>query len=312
VSNEPSRAYITTKILQRRYGRLLKWKKPIVHNIRGPYHPDVFDGFAFDLALSIQVCRETLQDLTDGDFFERFDLRGEVSNEAHIMSERITLAELKAVFRQEPVWFAGGFGVEGREADVQHWARMQRWSLDEAVALSIGFEPCGDLLEGTAGMPVQSDVLAFYFKRRALIEDNFDWGSVAAPSRNSVPDLVRWFDKVELDMPEQLLAAADKYHSLGIGKKSKLGRAHGADDKPLDPRERSAMLKLIITMAVAGYRYDPKAERSTIPSEIESDMNLLGIGINLETVRKHLKSGSALLDDEVLEDIGASGRIKKD
>lgn len=250
--------------------------------------------------------------MTDAEFFDRFDLRGEVSNSAHTMAERLTLAELKAVFRQEPVWFAGGFGVEGREADMQHWARMQRWSLDEAVALSIGFEPCGDLFAGSDGMPVQSDVLAFYFKRRALIEDNFDWGSVAAPGRNRVPDLVRWFDKVELDVPEQLLAAADKYHSLSIGKKSKLGRADAADDKPLDPRERSTMLKMIITMAVQGYRYNPKAERSTIPSEIESDMKLLGVGINLETIRKHLRSGSALLDDEVLEDIGASRRIKKD
>lgn len=312
MSNEPSRAYIKTKVLQRRYGRLLKWKKPVVHNIRGPYHPDVFDGFAFDLALSIQVCRETLQDLTDEEFFERFDLRGEVINEPHITSERFTLAKLKSVFRQEPVWFAGGFGVEGREADVQHWAKMQRWSLDEAVALSIGFEPCGDLLEGANGMPVQGDVLAFYLKRRSLIEDNFDWGSVAAPGKNSVPDVVRWFDKVELDVPEQLLAAADKYHSIGIGKKSKLGRPDAADEKPLDPRERSTMLKMIIAMAVAGYRYNANAERSSIPSEIESDMNLLGVGINLETIRKHLRSGAALLDDEVLEDMGASGRIKKD
>lgn len=312
MSNEPSRAYITTKILQRRYGRLLKWRKPVIHNIRGPYHPDVFDGFAFDLALSIKLCKETLQEMTDAEFFERFDLRGEVSNSAHTMSERLTLAELRVVFRQEPVWFAGGFGVEGREADVQHWARMQRWSLGEAAALSIGFEPCGDLLEGAKRMPVQSNVLAFYFKRRALIEDNFDWSSVAAPGRTSVPDLVRWFDKVELDVPEQLLAAADKYHSLSIGKKSKLGRADAADDKPLDPRERSTMLKMIVTMAVAGYRYNPKAERSTIPSELESDMNLLGIGINLETIRKHLRSGSALLDDAVLQEIGASGRIKKD
>ena len=312
MSNEPSRAYITTKILQRRYGRLLKWKKPIVHNIRGPYHPDVFDGFAFDLALSIQVCRETLQDMTDAEFFERFDLRGEVSNPAHTMSEYLTLAELKVVFRQEPVWFAGGFGVEGREADVQHWARMQRWSLDEATALSIGFEPCGNLLERADGMPVQNDVLAYYNKRRALIEHNFDWGSVAAPGRNTVPDLVRWFERVELDAPEQLLAAADKYHTLGIGKKAKLGHSNAADEKPLDPRERSTMLKMIITMAMEGYRYDPKAERRTIPSEIESDMNLHGIGINLETIRKHLRSGSALLDDEVLDDIGASGRIKKD
>jgi len=312
VSNEPSRAYITTKVLQRRYGRLLKWRKPVIHNIRGPYHPDVFDGFAFDLALSIQVCKETLQDMTDAEFFERFDLRGEVSDPEHTMSERLTLAELKVVFLQEPVWFAGGFGVEGREADAQHWARMQKWSLDEAVALSIGFEPCGDLLEGADGMPVQNDVLTYYNKRKALIEDNFDWGSAAAPHRNRVSDLIRWFDQVELDVPEQLLAAADKYHALGIGKKSKLGRSNAADEKPLDPRERSTMLKLIIALAVNGYGYDPKAERSTIPSEIESDMNLLGVGINLETIRKHLSSGSALLDDEVLEDIGASGRTKKD
>ncbi|MBR3369805.1 MAG: hypothetical protein IKG52_04165 [Rhodobacteraceae bacterium] len=58
--------------------------------------------------------------MTDEEFFERFDLRGEVSSERHTMAERLTLAELRAVFRQEPVWFAGGFGVEGREADVQH------------------------------------------------------------------------------------------------------------------------------------------------------------------------------------------------
>lgn len=83
--NEPSRAYITTKVLQRRYGRLLKWKNPVIHNIRGPFHPDVFDGFAFDLALAIKVCRETLQDLTDEEFFKRIDLRGEVSNETHTM-----------------------------------------------------------------------------------------------------------------------------------------------------------------------------------------------------------------------------------
>ncbi|MCL1630226.1 hypothetical protein M3N55_16030 [Roseibaca sp. V10] len=133
---------------------------------------------------------------------------------------------------------------------------MQRWSLDEAAALSIGFELCGDLLEGTDGMPVQSDVLAFYFKRRALIEDNFDWGSVAAPGRTSVPDLVRWFEKVELDVPEQILAAADRYHALGIGKKSKLGRSNAADDKPLDPRERSTMLKMIITMNRPGFTGD--------------------------------------------------------
>jgi len=69
---------------------------------------------------------------------------------------------------------------------------------------------------------------------------------------------------------------------------------------------------MIIALAIQGYGYDPSAKRSAVPSEIESDMNLLGVGINLETIRKHLKSGSALFDDEVLKDLEASGRIKKD
>jgi hypothetical protein len=312
MSNKPSRAYYTKKVLLRRYGRLLYWRKPVIHNIRGPYHPDFFDRFALDLALSIQISKDTFEDLTDEEFFARFDYRGEVIHQAHMMTERLTLAELKVVFQQEPAWFAGGFGVEGRKADDQHWARMQRWSLDEAVALSIGYEPCGDLLERADGMPVQSDVLAYYLKRHALIEDNFDWGSEKAPLKNRVGDVVRWFHHSELDVPPSLLAATDKYHALGLGKKTKPGRFSTADDKPLDPRERSTMLKLIITMAMKGYGYDPRAERSPTPTDIESDMNEFGIRINLETIRKHLRSGADMLDDEVLEGLYASEQNKEE
>jgi hypothetical protein len=55
-------------------------------------------------------------------------------------------AEDKRLQRSQPAWFAGGFNVVGREADYRYWLAMRNWTLFEAVALSIGFEPCGDFL----------------------------------------------------------------------------------------------------------------------------------------------------------------------
>lgn len=59
--------------------------------------------------------------------------------------------------------------------------------------------------------------------------------------------------------------------------------------KPLAMRERDTLLKLAVGMAVAGYRYDPKAAKSTVPKEISDDLAKLGMVVSDETVRKYLK-----------------------
>ena len=64
------------------------------------------------------------------------------------------------------------------------------------------------------------------------------------------------------------------------------------------PRERDSMLKLIIGMAVKGYSYDPASLRSKVPNEIVGDLELLGIGLDGDTVRKYLREGFALLPQD--------------
>lgn len=66
-------------------------------------------------------------------------------------------------------------------------------------------------------------------------------------------------------------------------------------EKSLGTREQESLLKLVIGMAVTGYGYDPKAERSPQIPEIASDLALAGISMSDDTVRKWLRVAAELL-----------------
>jgi hypothetical protein len=69
-------------------------------------------------------------------------------------------------------------------------------------------------------------------------------------------------------------------------------------EKLLGTRERESLLKLVIGMAVGGYGYDHAAKRSEQPASIADDLSRLGIGLDVDTVRKWLKQASELLPPE--------------
>jgi hypothetical protein len=66
-------------------------------------------------------------------------------------------------------------------------------------------------------------------------------------------------------------------------------------EKPLGARERDSMLKLIISMAIKGYVYDPKAGRSGAAREIAGDLRLAGLALDEDTIRKYLNEAKELL-----------------
>jgi hypothetical protein len=68
-----------------------------------------------------------------------------------------------------------------------------------------------------------------------------------------------------------------------------------ADKKPLDLRERESLLKLVIGMASCGYNYRPNAVRNTATSEIATDLEICGVGLDEDTVRKYLQEAKELL-----------------
>src|SRR5690606_31722481 len=67
-------------------------------------------------------------------------------------------------------------------------------------------------------------------------------------------------------------------------------------------KEKESLLKLVIGMAVAAYRYNPQAARSDIPTEIVNDLMRAGVPLDADTVRKFLRMGAKLLPPQVLDD----------
>lgn len=68
----------------------------------------------------------------------------------------------------------------------------------------------------------------------------------------------------------------------------------------LGTRERETLLKLLIGMAIKGYKYAPDDNRSHVPAEVASDVQALGISMTDDTVRKWLKAARAVLPGKTL------------
>ncbi len=66
-------------------------------------------------------------------------------------------------------------------------------------------------------------------------------------------------------------------------------------DQLLAALERDSLLKLVIGMAIFGYKYDPRAERNKAVPEIAEDLAKLGVSLDIGTVRKWLKEAAELV-----------------
>lgn len=99
---------------------------------------------------------------------------------------------------------------------------------------------------------------------------------------------------VELEVPEALLSEAGRR----FGWKQKRKPIQSQKTETFDLRERKSMLRLIVGLAMQGYRYDPKALRSSIPKEISDNLDLIGLPLDTDTIRKYLREGQELLPPE--------------
>ena len=55
------------------------------------------------------------------------------------------------------------------------------------------------------------------------------------------------------------------------------------------------MLKLLVGMAIQGYRYEPKAKRRDAVRDITTDLEKSGVALSDDTVRKYLIEAASLL-----------------
>jgi hypothetical protein len=74
-------------------------------------------------------------------------------------------------------------------------------------------------------------------------------------------------------------------------------------NKPLGTKERDSLLKLVMGMAVGGYRYDPHQSRNAATKDIQDDIQALGLSMDDGTVLKYLKQGAELISPDALENL---------
>ena len=72
-------------------------------------------------------------------------------------------------------------------------------------------------------------------------------------------------------------------------------------EKPLLTRERDTVLKLVIGMAISGYKYNSDAARNDAIGEISRDLESLGISLDQNTIRKWITEASKLLPSKPIK-----------
>lgn len=218
------------------------------------------------------------------------------------------------------------------DANFTHWGRAAYWSLEEAIALSFGKNPrivslakikpniegayapfyeryrdLHDLAQRAKLMRQLTDpVLPGYFiawvKRNGVAvpaelesEVRKNGGSIA-DWRTVYDTLHAAFEAYKQNAATELATAQAQIEELQADLRER-------QEKPLGTRERETLLKMIITMAMRGYGYNPEAKKNEAVSEIHQDLTSLGMSLEQDTIRKWLKlSAEECLSNDALKD----------
>lgn len=211
------------------------------------------------------------------------------------------------------------FARPSANADFDHWAKVSLWTIEEAVALSLGKSPAAvnkKLMEKYSQLDY---VLPKLFmnrleiaRRAVLAQQLYD------PVYSQL--FLAWALRMKIDVPEGLVSAVE---ALGIqvadwktlfddshaklsserleaeatirALEERIEELTSATKPNVSIRERETLLKLVISMAVKGYAYDPSGRKNSAITEIADDTALLGIPVSDDTVRKYLNAAKDLL-----------------
>lgn len=193
-------------------------------------------------------------------------------------------------------------------ADLRHWCRMETWTLDEGVALSLGRDPRKVDLDGIYPYQTSSCFAREYIERSDIVERASDSFKIAT---NSKPvKFIEYLDEKGIGYPriiddllkrESIKSLSESVSDLTkerdrIYEELSTVRARlDAGEKGLPIRSRETLLKLVIGMAAAFYGYDPRARRSGTASEIRSELARVGIELSNDTIRTWLREAAEFL-----------------
>jgi hypothetical protein len=195
-----------------------------------------------------------------------------------------------------------------------HFAKAACWTLDEGVALLVERNPAHFHPKAIRMVTPTSLNGQEFLLLRDLAERAQDMGQLLG--KNLPGFFLAWAKRNRLPVPESLeQAILDHGHQVADWKtlfdqrgemiaelqatiSELMADSHSRPtEKPLGERARTSLLKLVIGMAIKGYAHNPKASRTGTASEIASDLRLIGLTLDEDTIRSYLAEGRELLPD---------------
>jgi hypothetical protein len=288
---------------------LINKKFPMAHILKQPAtNSSIGFGAATFQTQGVEALRQKVQAY-------KAELTAKTANEIKSLYSQEVAKQRK---EQEKSHF---FNQPETAADFEYWAKMSHWTLDEAIALIHGKNPKIVFWEAlNKWQYLDSTFVLEYSRIRELASRAKDWQKLYDPI---LPQLfINWAKKNDIPVPDELSEKVASRHNNLIDwkkmyddlleknnsnvetanriiaeKNQKIQKLENADleVKPLHTKEKETLLKLVIGMAVSGYRYDPKANRNDAVPEIVHDLESLGIPLDAGTIRKWLKEAIKIL-----------------
>lgn len=286
------------QIMQRKFGSLLQWERPILSHEFGPNNLSDVTIFERKLVETKALVFTELVGLSD---IKIMEVASELSDTPSQRGKRWISdhdLSMKALSQIIPYKIDFGFGHPKFAVDFEYWGKMGKLSIYEVTALTLGANPevvnedkvkklkhikskGGQLKNADGFLLKQFEIFSRHFNKT-------DWGYI--PIR--ILSLKQLIDEIELDVHPELYSVLERR----VAPKEITNTKH--DQKKMTNQERETLLKFIAAMACEQYGYDPKDERSEVTRSILDDIEHVGLAMDAKTIRKWLKEASALVDPE--------------
>ncbi len=294
------------KVLVASGGEEAGWVAPEHPPILGPGFSDELRRLAAHRQEHVAEILNWLNALPDDELLSSFNTYGDaVGAEAKIWQLEIQsrIPKESAEGLQE---IAAGLGMPGLMPEHAYWSMAAFFSLEEAAMLSCGLEPAPSFegLKFNVLAPESSASSAELFakKRYDLIRREFDPdgndGRVA-PAK-LFDKLFDWIRSSGLEVHPGFMAMLKDRAARDLLPNDTLNTTAlplPTDTKStkFDAREVKSITMLLAAITIDSYGFDPQANKSPIPKEIEGIAARLGLELTPETIRKYLKMGASFL-----------------
>ena len=179
-------------------------------------------------------------------------------------------------------------GYLATDETYMHWLKCEYLTTEEAAALSLGRNPekTSEILnEQHLGL----DVIQSKIKETMRILNRLE--SVrTGDGLLSQSQFIEWIASSDSEQRDIILKFNPESSSLS-------SKTQGSSRTSAQTNERNTMLRLIIGMAIAKYKYDPAVTHGSAVTKIHNSLIEHGIKISDDTIRKYLREAQELLPE---------------